>query len=426
MNLELSVQQIRYKLVEKLQDGSRLGSYKINSFIQRLEDSDQSGGISLEEFRKAVERYNKTNNTTLKYIDENWLNIISEELRKTYNKIDNTTLKNIEENWLNNGAKIDKPVIDPILVDLAKKSTLPIFIPNGVGNSFRSGSLGVFDKRILDNKTIYFFITADHCVNEKDPQGSTVKLPDGTFSQLNFLKRTGKGGEDAGKDLAIGYFISDNAGIPAVPLSKDVGKIEDTVMNAGYPYLGASTTAYENLRPVTDSIEITKQGEVQIVDSAKIKTTNADNSYTADMIALPGQSGSPLFRIKDHKLEIIGVTSLGFRGNYNPKTGLADGYPYTPFIDVTKDDEPFTAGPDGSAIYAPISPEYLNSKQLIQNTISKYLKWTEKLNQNTINKEDKLNKIIRDLKDLWQKHFMHSDSSSSFKSIDKTKLESYL
>lgn len=353
MNLELSVQQIRYKLVEELQDGSRLGSPKINTFIYNLEDSDKSGGINLEELRKAIDKYNGST-------------------QPVNNKINSTTLKNIEENWLNSGAEIDKPVVDPRLVDLAKKSTLPMFKSNG----FRSGSLGVFEKETLDNgKTIYFFITADHCLDEQD---LTVKLPDGKSSKLNILKQTGKGMENIANDAAIGYFISDNTNIPSVPLSKEVGKPGDTVINAGYPLLGGSTTAYENLRPATDRIEIAKQGAVQIIDSGKLETTNTNNSYHANMISIGGQSGSPLFRIKDNELEIIGLASRGYHGTYDPKTNMLSfpnkeaEIPYTPFINIDKDQKPFTAGSDSDSSYTAIkAPDYPDLGKLIEDTIKK-------------------------------------------------------
>jgi hypothetical protein len=352
MNLELSVQQIRYKLVEQLQDGSRLGSHKINTFIQNLEDSDKSGGINLEELKKAIDKYNRST-------------------QSVNNKIDSTTLKNIEKNWLNSGAEIDKPVIDPKLVDLAKKSTLRMFKPNGVC------SLGVFEKKTLDNgKTIYFFITADHCLDEKGKQSLTVKLPDGNSSKLNILKQTGKGRENVADDAAIGYFISDNASIPSVPLSKEIGELGDTVMNAGYPSLGSNTTAYENLRPTTDSIGIVKQIGVQIVDSGKLKSINT-NSYEADMIVIGGQSGSPLFKVKDNNLEIIGLASRGHYGTYDPKTSMLtsrDGSstPYTPFIPIDKNQKPFRAGTDSDSSYTAIkTPDYPDLEKLIEDTIKK-------------------------------------------------------
>jgi hypothetical protein len=370
MNLELSVQQIRYKLVEELQDGSRLGSPKINTFIQNLEDSDTSGGINLEELRNAIYKYNRST-------------------QSVNNKIDSTTLQNIEKNWLNSGAEIDKPVIDPKLVDLAKKSTLPMFTSNGflngslgvfgkktLNNGFRIGSLGVFEKKTLDNgKTIYFFITADHCLDEKDEQNLTVKLPDGKSSKLNILKQTGKGIENIANDAAIGYFISDNASIPSVPLSKESGKLGDTVINTGYPSLGGDTTAYENLRPATDSIDIVEQLGVQIVDSGKLKSVNANNNYNADMIAIGGQSGSPLFRINDNKLEIIGLASRGHHGTYDPKTGIltypsGPSIPYAPFINIDKGQKPFIAGTDSDSSYTAIkAPDYPDLEKLIDDTI---------------------------------------------------------
>jgi hypothetical protein len=355
MNLELSVQQIRYKLVETLQDGSRLGSPKINTFIHNLEDSDKSGGINLEELKKAIDKYNRST-------------------QSVNNKIDSITLKNIEKNWLNSGAEIDKPVIDPLLADLAKKSTLPMLKSNG----FRSGSLGVFEKKTLDNgKTIYFFITADHCLEEKDEQNLTVKLPDGKSSKLNILKQTGKGMENIANDAAIGYFISDNASIPSVPLSKEAGKLGDTVINAGYPYLEGNTTAYENLRPATDSIGIEQQTGLQIVDSGKLKSINANNSYNADMISIGGQSGSPLFRINNNKLEIIGLASRSQHGTYDPKTGTltypsGPNVPYTPFINIDKDQKPFIAGSDSDSSYTAIkASDYPDLEKLIEDTIEK-------------------------------------------------------
>lgn len=221
-----------------------------------------------------------------------------------------------------------------------------------------------------------------------------VKLTDGTEIPLNILESTG----DSNKDRAIGYFVSDDSSIPAVPLSNEYAGAGDQVINAGFPGgVAMDTRAFEHFRTRADSIEYDKKpGVTQIIDTTYLTehslNKNPDTGFNGEVISsdenrylydtnlsgLPGQSGSPLFKITNNNLEIIGVTSCGPHGSYNPETGsviineMAE-VTYNPQITLNKKDKtPFGVNLEFTR-FASVNSKinYPNLEKTIQDIINK-------------------------------------------------------
>ncbi|NBV98169.1 MAG: hypothetical protein EBR67_01495 [Proteobacteria bacterium] len=399
MNIEFSVQQIRYELSRIT--GNGLGSPGIGRLINYyLKDTDKSGGISLEEFKNATDQYSRLGNPkniskeTFKIIEDDWLNLG----KNVQLPIDQKFTQGFARRGINPEAMTpsNRPTIPPNLISLAQESTLPVF--NGAK---QHGSLGIFEKQTLDNgKTIYFFITANHLLDEEESKNLQVKLKDGTESPLNILESTG----DNNKDRAIGYFISDNSSLPAVPLSNEYAKAGDQVINTGYPAkIDQDTRAFEHFRTRADYIKYDQKREVtQITDMTYLTehSLNENNPpplpagfsyvdpsrdernrylYHTNLSGLPGQSGSPLFRVTDdNNLEIIGVAHRAWVGKYDPQTEnliFNNDYkvPYDPQIELDRrNTEPIRVNLEFTT-FASVNSKinYPNLEKTIQDTINK-------------------------------------------------------
>lgn len=396
MNTEFSAQQIRYELNRIT--GYGLGSPGIDRLVKYyLKDTNNSGGISLEEFQDAADQYSRLGNPnnipkeTLKIIEDDWLNLG----KNVQLPVD----KKFTQGFVGRGISSEditpsnRPTIPPDLISLAQESTLPVF----TGDDSFNGSLGIFKKQALDNgKTIYFFITADHVVDGERSEPLEVKLRDGTTIPLNILEST----RDNDKDRAIGYFVSENSNLPAVPLSNEYAKAGDPVINTGYPEnVEMDSRAFEHFRTRADAIKYNpKLGVTQITDTTYLTEHSLDKNYLTgfnnkvlssdenrylyhtNLSGLPGQSGSPLFRVTNNNLEIIGVVSRGPTTiNYNPQTGTVDSLdgkvkiPYDPQIKFNKaNTEPFIVNLE-LLTFASVNSKinYPNLEKTIQDTINK-------------------------------------------------------
>jgi hypothetical protein len=242
--------------------------------------------------------------------------------------------------------------------------------------------------------TSLFFITANHVLEGEGSKNLQVKLRDGTRIPLNILESTG----DNNKDRAIGYFVCDNSNLPAVPLSNEYAKAGDQVINTGFPGgVERDPRSFEHFRSRADSIRYDKElGVTQITDTTYLTehslNKNPDTGFNGEVISsdenrylydtnlsgLPGQSGSPLFKITNNNLEIIGVTSCGPLGNYNPETGSAiinkmAEVTYNPQITLNKEDKtPFRVNLEFTR-FASVNSKinYPNLEKTIQDTINK-------------------------------------------------------
>jgi hypothetical protein len=395
MNVEFSAQQIRYELSRITSNG--LGSLGIGRLINYyLKDTDKSGGISLEEFKNATDQYSRLGNPnniskeTFKIIEDDWLNLgknvqlpVDKEFGVGKTRSEDITPSN-------------RPTIPPDLISLAQESTLPVF-----SGAKHQASLGIFKKQTVDNgKTIYFFITANHVVEGEGSKNLQVKLRNGTRIPLNILESTG----DNNKDRAIGYFVCDNSNLPAVPLSNEYAKAGDQVINTGYPAkIDQDIRAFEHFRTRADAIKYNpKLGRTQITDTTYLTehSLNENNPpplpagfsyidpsrdernrylYHTNLSGLPGQSGSPLFRVTDdNNLEIIGIAHRAWVGKYDPQTEnliFNNDYkvPYDPQIELDRrNTEPIRVNLEFTT-FASVNSKinYPNLEGIIQDTIKK-------------------------------------------------------
>ncbi|MEB3315630.1 MAG: serine protease [Candidatus Melainabacteria bacterium] len=394
MSTEFSAQQIRYELSRIT--GNPLGSPGIGRLVNYyLKDTDKSGGISLEEFKNATDQYSRLGNPnniskkTFKIIEDDWLNLG----KNVQLPID----KKFTQGFVGRGISSEditpsnRPTIPPDLISLAQESTLPVF-----SGAKHQASLGIFKKQTLDNgKTIYFFITASHVVDGEESKNLQVKLTDGTEIPLNILESTG----DYNKDRAIGYFVSDNSNLPAVPLSNEYAKAGDQVINTGYPAkIDQDTRAFEHFRTRADDIEYDqKRGVTQITDTTYLTEHSLDKNhrigfngevissdenrylYKTNLSGLPGQSGSPLFRVTDdNNLEIIGIMHRAWVGKYDPQTEnliFSGDYkvPYDPQIELDKKNtKPIRVNLEFTT-FASVNSKmnYPNLEKTIQDTINR-------------------------------------------------------